>query len=329
MPYAPPITLTPRLVSLCAEVSELVGSWRRGASVGLSPKLRRENRIKTIQASLAIENNSLSIDQVTAILEGKTVLGSPREIQEVRNAIECYDQFARWKPHSMVDFLSAHSLMMKALVDEAGAFRRGGVGIYRGTQLIHMAPPAERVPHLISDLFQWLETTDHHPLIASSILHYEIEFIHPFSDGNGRIGRLWQSLHLASWHPELAWLPVESLIHRHQAGYYQALGAADQAADAAPFVDFMLGILRDTLAKAPHTDQVTDQVNDQVKSLIQCLQRGGALTAAELMECLKLRHRPTFRLNYLNPAMASGLVEMTEPDSPRSPTQRYQLKNNG
>lgn len=319
---APPITLTPRIVSLSAEVSELVGVWRVGVSGGISPRLRRENRIKTIQGSLAIENNSLSIDQMTAILEGKTVLGNPREIQEVRNAIECYDRFSHWKSHSVPHFLAAHGIMMKALVDHPGAFRTGGVGIYRSAHLVHMAPSADLVPHLIGDLFQWLQSTDHHPLIASSILHYEIEFIHPFADGNGRMGRLWQSLHLANWHPELAWLPVESLISQHQARYYQALGEADQRADAAPFVEFMLNTIRETLANTSETDQVSDQV----KSLIRCLKPGKALTARELMERLKLRHKPTFRKNYLNPAIEAGLIEMTEPDSPRSPTQRYRLK---
>lgn len=324
-PHQPPFTATPRIVALVAEIGERVGRWAGEGRQAVSPRLRRENRIRTIQASLAIENNTLSVDQVTAILEGKRVLGTPREIQEVRNAIACYDRFGEWKATSADDFLAAHSFMMKALVDQVGAFRRGGVGIYRGDKLVHMAPPANRVEHLVRDLFRWAEATEHHPLIASSILHYEIEFIHPFADGNGRMGRLWQSLALASWHAELAYLPVESLISERQADYYAALGEADQKADAAPFVEFMLTAIRDALDVLPASDQVTDQVTDQVKSLIRCLSSTEEVTAAELMARMELKHKPTFRTNYLQPALESGWIEMTHPDSPRSPTQRYRL----
>ncbi len=323
-PYQPPFTITPRQLTLVAEICERIGRWG-GRDLSLSPQLRKANRIQSIQASLAIENNSLGIDQVTAIVEGKRVLGSMREIQEVRNAIECYDLLPTWKPESVEDFLAAHGHMMKALVDHAGGFRAGGVGIYRGEQLIHMAPPAERVEHLVGDLFQWLAKTDLHPLIASSILHYEIEFIHPFSDGNGRLGRLWQSLSLSRWHPELAYLPVESLVRDRQTEYYEALGAADRAAEATPFVEFMLTIIRETLETSPMSDQASDQVSDQVKSLLKAFGNGASLTSDELIRRLGLRHKPTFRKNHLNPALASGVIEMTEPDSPRSPTQRYRL----
>lgn len=325
MPAQPPLTLTPRILALVAEIGELVGGWRAAAGGRISPRLRRENRIRSIHGSLAIEANTLGIDQVTDILEGKRVLGSPREIQEVRNAIGCYDGLPAWRSDSIGDFLAAHGVMMRALVDRAGVFRSSGVGIYRGAQLVHMAPPAERVEHLVNDLFTWLRTTDHHPLIASSILHYEIEFIHPFADGNGRMGRLWQSLALSAWHKELAWLPVESVVSQRQEAYYNALGESDKLADSHPFVEFILTAIRDTLAAASLTDQVGDQVGDQVKALLRCLKGGRAVTAAELMMRLDLRHKPTFRKNYLNPALAVGLVEMTEPASPRSPTQRYRL----
>ncbi len=323
-PYHLPFTITPRQLTLVAEICERIGRWG-GRGVSLSPQLRKANRIRSIQASLAIENNSLGIDQVTAILEGKRVLGSRREIQEVRNAIECYERLPDWKPESVADFLAAHGIMMRALADDAGAFRSGGVGIYRGAQLIHMAPPADRVEHLVGDLFQWLAATDHHPLIASSILHYEIEFIHPFPDGNGRVGRLWQSLALSKWHEGLAYLPVESLIRDRQAEYYEALGASDRLAEATPFVEFMLSIILETLDAAPMSDQATDQANDQVKAVLKAFGHNADITSDELLRRLGLRHKPTFRKNQLNPALASGLIEMTEPDSPRSPTQRYRL----
>lgn len=327
-PYHPPFTITPRQITLVGEICERIGRWG-GRGVSLSPQLRKANRIRSIQASLAIENNSLGIEQVTAILEGKRVLGSMREIQEVRNAIECYERLPDWKPESVEDFLTAHGLMMKALADHAGMFRLGGVGVYRGEQLVHMAPPAERVEHLVGDLFQWLAGTDLHPLIASSILHYEIEFIHPFSDGNGRMGRLWQSLSLSRWHAGLAYLPVESLIRDRQSEYYEALGASDQLAEATPFVEFMLTVIRETLDAAPVSDQVTDQASDQVKALLKAFGHDADITSDELLRRLGLRHKPTFRKNQLNPALASGLIEMTEPDSPRSPTQRYRLTSAG
>lgn len=181
----------------------------------------------------------------------------------------------------------------------------------------------------MADLFQWLATTDHHPLIASSILHYEIEFIHPFSDGNGRMGRLWQSLSLSRWHGNLAFLPVESLVRDRQADYYEALGAADRLAEATPFVEFMLNVILETLEATPSSDQANDQVTDQVKALLKAYGSDPELTSDELMRRLGLRHKPTFRKNHLNPALLSGAVEMTEPNSPRSPTQRYRLTRVG
>ncbi len=327
-PYHPPFTITPRQLTLVGEICERIGRWG-GGDLSLSPQLRKANRIQSIQASLAIENNSLGIDEVTAILEGKRVIGSMREIQEVQNAISCYDLLPTWKPESVENFLTAHGVMMKALVDHAGVFRAGGVGIYRGSQLIHMAPPAERVEHLVGDLFQWLARTDLHPLIASAILHYEIEFIHPFLDGNGRLGRLWQSLALSNWYPELAYLPVESLVRDRQVEYYEALGAADRQEEATPFVEFMLSVILEMLCATSANDQVSDQVSDQVKLLVSAFGNGSEIAADELLRRLGLRHKATFRKNYLNPALASGLIEMTEPDSPRSPRQQYRLTEKG
>lgn len=323
-PYHPPFTITPRQLTLVGEICERIGHWS-ALDFSLSPQLRKTNRIQSIQASLEIENNSLDIDQVTAILEGRRVIGSMREIQEVKNAIECYDLLPSWTSDAVEDFLTAHGVMMKALTDHAGVFRPGGVGVYRGAQLIHMAPPAERVEHLVRDLFHWLAVTDLHPLITSSILHYEIEFIHPFSDGNGRMGRLWQSLSLSRWHAELAYLPVESLVRDRQAEYYAALGAADRQAEATPFVEFMLTIIQETLNATPVSDQVCDQVSDQVKLLLSVIKKGEILAAAELMARLGLKHLPSFRRNYLKPALAARLIQMTQPNSPNSPTQRYRL----
>ena len=194
MSHQPPYIITPKILQHVADSVELLTRWQISSQASLTPQLRRNNRIRTIQASLAIENNSLSIDQVTAVLDGKRVLGLPREIQEVRNAFAAYEQLPHWKAESETDCLTAHGLLMAGLVDQAGCFRSSGVGIYNNQSLVHMAPPASRVSALMSDLMAWLASESVHPLIASCVFHYEFEFIHPFADGNGRMGRLWQTL---------------------------------------------------------------------------------------------------------------------------------------
>jgi Fic family protein len=321
--YQPPLTVTPRILALVAEVSEQVGLLTAYRNAALTPQLRRGNRIRTIQASLAIENNTLSVEQVTALLDGKRVLGLPREIQEVRNAFATYDAMPDWRAESRSDLLAAHGMLMHGLIDDAGRYRRGGVGIYRGSRLLHMAPPASRVATLVHDLLDWLSNNDWHPLITSCVFHYEFEFIHPFADGNGRMGRLWQTLLLSRWRPAMAYLPVETVIREQQDAYYAALAAADQAAEATPFVEYMLEALLSALVEAKESDQVTVQVTDQVANLLKVLPAGVALKTSDLMHQLGLSHRATFRKSYLHPALAAGLIEMTDPDSPRSPKQQY------
>ncbi len=332
MAYQPPYSLTPTVLRLVAGISETIGRYAGWADRGLTPQLRRENRLRTIQASLAIENNTLTLAQVTAVIDGKRVLGQPREIQEVRNAFIAYEAMEPWNPASQADLLAAHRVLMSGLVDAPGRFRSGGVGIFREGALVHMAPPAERVPHVMGDLLSWLADTDAHPLVASCVFHYEFEFIHPFEDGNGRMGRLWQTLILRQWKPLLAYLPVETVIRDRQDAYYQVLAEADRRSDATVFVEFMLQALADALEDAVSTDQasdqvsdqVTDQVTEQVRRIIRVL-AGGELGVTALMTALALAHRPTFRKNHLNPAIAGGWVVPTQPDSPRSPTQRYRL----
>ncbi|MEB8287665.1 Fic family protein [Aeromonas veronii] len=247
--YSPPFTLTHAMLSRVAEIAELVGQWRFTQSSQV-PMLRRENRIRTIQASLAIEHNTLSVEQVTAVIEGKTVLGLPREIQEVRNAFAAYEAMPDWDPASAEDLLGAHGLLMRGLCDDAGHWRSSGVGIYRGEQLVHMAPPANQVPRLMGQLLTWLAETEAHPLIASCALHYELEFIHPFVDGNGRMGRLWQTVILSRWQPVMAFLPVETVIKARQDHYYQQLSQADRRSDCTEFILVLLEALRDALAQA-------------------------------------------------------------------------------
>lgn len=250
MTQSPPFQLTHAMLGRCAEIAELVGAWNAANPSALLPQLRRGNRIRSIQASLAIEQNTLSVEQVTAVLDGKPVLGTPREIQEVLNAFAAYEAMAEWQPARLDHLLAAHERLMRGLVEDAGRLRTGGMGIYQGQQVVHMAPPASRVPALIQGLLDWLANTDAHPLIASCAFHYELEFIHPFSDGNGRIGRLWQTLTLSRWQPVLAFLPVETVIKRRQADYYRLLGEADQAGDCSGFISFLLDAILDALRQA-------------------------------------------------------------------------------
>ena len=246
-PYAPPLTLTPELLNRVAAIAEALGRWSARPDALPSPRLRRENRIHTIQASLAIEQNSLSLEQVSALFDGQRVIGPARDIQEVRNAITAYDALPRWDPSNPQHLLEAHGLLMAGLIDAPGRFRSGGVGIYRGDQLVHMAPPAARVPGLVDDLLAWLAASTWHPLLVSCVAHHELEFIHPFADANGRLGRLWQTLILSRWNPLLAWLPIEEVIRSRQQGYYESLGQADQLGDLEPFVSYQLEAIHDAL----------------------------------------------------------------------------------
>ena len=293
--YQPPLTLTPQMLALVAEIAEQVGRLTAREEAAMTPQLRRGNRIRSIQASLAIENNTLSVEQVTAVLDGKRVLGLPREIQEVRNAFAAYEAMPGWSAASRADLLAAHGRLLHGLIDDAGHFRRGGVGIYRGEQLMHMAPPASRVAQLVDDLLGWLAATDVHPLLASCVFHYEFEFIHPFADGNGRMGRLWQTLILSRWRPVLAWLPVESVIRDRQDAYYAALSAADQVAEATPFVEFMLQALQQALgealgAQASGSVQSSEESSEQTP-LLALLAANPTLTAKQAAERLGLSPR--------------------------------------
>lgn len=315
---SPPYTLTHRALTLVEAIGEALG--RAGLSAPVQPRLRRANHIRSVQGSVAIEGNTLNEEQISAILEGKRVFAPPQEILEVQNAWRAYEMLSDWDPGREADLLAAHGVLMQGLLEDAGRYRRKQAGIMGRVEIIHIAPPADRVPFLIQDLLRWLSATEMPPLISAAIFHYEFEFIHPFADGNGRLGRLWQTLILRRWNPLFADLPVESLIHQHQQDYYEAINQANRQNDSAPFVEFMLARILETL----RTDQVTDQVNDQVKRLL-AIMGPEPLSAAELMQKLQLSHRPSFRNNYLRPALDTGLIEMTRPDSPTAPDQKYRL----
>jgi len=321
-PYTPPYRITDTIIHLIAEISEQVGAVAVNAETTANPHLRRDSQIKTIHSSLAIENNSLSLEQVTDVINGKRVLGAPNEIREVQNAYEAYNLLLSFNPFNANDLLKAHKVLMLDLTKEAGRFRSGGVGVFAGKKLVHMAPPADIVPKLVGDLLHWTQTTDVHSLIKSSVFHYEFEFIHPFADGNGRMGRMWQTLLLSQWKPMFGWLPVETLIRERQDEYYSVLAVADKAADSTVFIEFMLTVIRDALCELTQTEQVRVQVTEQVKRLMTAL-GDETLSAKEILVRLALKHRPSLSSYYLRPALALGLIEMTVPDKPNSSRQQY------
>ena len=303
--YVPPFTITDEITTLVAEIAEKVGHLTASAGQLPTPQLRRENRIKTIQSSLAIENNSLSLDQVTAIVEGKRVLGAPNEIQEVKNAIDAYELMLELDPYKEKDMLKAHKLMMTDLVGECGRFRTGGVGVFNGEVCIHMAPPAQRVPLLIGELLDWVKTTKTHPLISSCVFHYEFEFIHPFADGNGRLGRMWQTLLLMQWKPIFAWIPVETIVKEHQQEYYAAIMKSDHEASSTPFIVFMLGCLKEALDEMMESNPKSNPKSNQ--KIVAVMRQNPSVTIMELQGITGLSESGVKKI--IRQLRADGIIE--------------------
>ena len=328
MRYEPPFKITAAIISLIAAISEAVGRLEAGANASLL-RLRRINQIRTVQGSLAIEGNTLSIEQITAIIDGKRVIAPPREILEVRNALKIYEMLDQLQPDSLSDLLLAHKILMSNLTDDAGAFRKKGVGVMAGERVVHMAPPAQRVPGLINELLAWLQRTDQHPLIASSVFHYEFEFIHPFSDGNGRMGRLWQTLILCRKQSLYSAIPVESMIYERQQQYYDALKKSTENSDSSYFIEFMLETILATI-RAAFTPEVNPEVAPEVKRMLELLNSSrNAMSRRDIQQKLGLSDEKHFREFYLQPSIAGGLIEMTVPERPTSRLQKYRLTRKG
>lgn len=243
----PPYTITAPIIQLISAISQKIGEINSSLLIKQAPALRKRNRIRTIQASLAIEGNTLSIDQITAIIENKKVIGPVKDIKEVTNAVAVYNQLHQLKPNSEKSFLSAHNILMQGLIPQSGQYRKTGVGIVKGNQLAHVAPPAKNIPYLMKDLFHYLKTSDDHIFIKSCVFHYEMEFIHPFADGNGRMGRLWQTLLLVQEFPLFEFLPFETLISKNQKAYYKALANSDKSDESTQFITFILSTINTSL----------------------------------------------------------------------------------
>ena len=308
--YKPPFTVSAKAINLIAKISGQLERYAIRMEQEDTLRLRRANRIKTIHSSLAIEGNTLSEGEVQAVVEGKKVIAPLKEIQEVKNAIKTYELYPKLNPFSIQDLLLAHGTMMAGLVDEAGMFRKGGVGVFDGDKPIHIAPPADRVRDLMSDLFGWLENADDHLLIRSCVFHYEFEFIHPFADGNGRIGRLWQSLILGRLNPIFEHLPVENMVYSNQQAYYHAINRSSDLGDSGPFIDFMLEEILNALVghQGKSNADIADEkgLNYQQLRVLGYLRADRHTTAAKIAADLDMSARQIERM--LADMKAKGII---------------------
>ena len=324
--YEPPFIITNRIVSYVASISEKIGRITLLSDMEAKPHLRKNNRIKSIHSSLKIEANSLSLNQVRDVINGKLVLGEQKEIQEVKNAYDAYEKILELDPYSIDDLKKFHRIMTRYIVEESGDFRRGEEGVFNGEQCIFMAPPAQYVPQLMNELFGWMREaqTKVHPLVLSSVFHYEVVFIHPFSDGNGRMARLWHTAILSKWKPIFEYIPIESQVEKFQEDYYDAIARCHVEGESTFFIEFMLSQIDKILDEL--SVQISDdyqQIPESVQKLLAVMEYDISYTGNALMEKLGLKSREGFRRNYLRPAMEMHLIHMTIPNKPNSRNQRY------
>ena len=324
--YKPPVTRTNKRLSYVSSISEKIGRITLISNMEKKPHLRKNNRIKSIHSSLRIEDNSLTLNQVRDVINGKIVLGEQREIQEVKNAYCAYGKIAEINPYSIRDLKKYHGIMTKYLEEQSGDFRRGEEGVFHGDECIFMAPPAQYVPQLMEELFAWMKEVarEIHPLILSSIFHYEFVFIHPFSDGNGRMARLWHTAILYRWKPIFEYIPIESQIEKFQDDYYEAIAKCHVAGESTLFIEFMLAQVDKILDEITvQVDEDNEQLTEYIKKLLGVMEYDVPYTSNTLMEKLGLKSREGFRKNYLRPALDLQMIEMTIPDKPNSRNQRY------
>ena len=288
----PPFEITNFILDEITEIAELIGQVNAVAGLNTNPLLRRTNRIRTIYSSLAIEQNTLSLEQVTAVLNGKKVIAPPKDIAEVKNAYEIYDIIDSLNPYSADDLLNAHAVMTKGLTEESGCFRSGPVGVVdKQGNILHFGTLPDYVPGLVLELLDWVENSDFHMLIKSCVFHYELEVIHPFADGNGRIGRLWHTLLLTQWKPLFAWLPVESIIHDRQTEYYNAINRSNYEGESTAFIEFMLSAIKEALIEAAQTSGAAESMTtDELRwyRIQRFLKKSGTITNADVRQLFQV-----------------------------------------
>ena len=322
--YNPPYDITDDMLVLVSEIMEQLGHLNAINDLEKLPRLRRISRIKSIHSSLAIENNTLTIAQVEDVINGKRVLGPQEDIQEVKNAFEAYKQIKSLDVFNVNKLLEVHAVMMKGLVAQVGQFRTTQVGVYNSSgKLVHMGTPQEFIPIQMQQLFDWLKESKSNMLIKSSVFHYEFEFIHPFQDGNGRMGRLWQTALLAKWKSIFEWIPIESIIKDNQQQYYAAIKESTSEGKSNRFILFILDVINKAIKDiVKDTRKHYHYINNQIKALLDIMENY-PMSAVEIMELLGLKSRDGFRKNYLAAALEAGLIGMTIPEKPTSKNQRY------
>ncbi len=323
--YKSPFEITNKMLTLSISITEKVGKINSFNSLKRMPILRRNNKIKSIHSSLAIEANSLSLNQVKDVIEGKVVLGPLKEIQEVKNAYNAYSNITNFDGYSEQDLLKAHFLLTNSVCDLPGKYRNHGEGVFDGSKVIFVAPPHDLVPTLMKDLFKWLKNDEETPmLIKSCIFHYEFVFIHPFSDGNGRLARLWQNILLCKWKPVFEYIPIESFIQKYQHEYYNKIALCHSIGKSNDFIEFMLTVIDSTLDDILFNIQrECENISDQVNKLLSVLEDNIPYSANEIMKRLNIKSKETLRNTYLNPAIENGLIRMTIIDKPNSKNQKY------
>jgi len=321
MNYKPPFEITTTILNLVSQISETLGQLKNIEATITTPQLRKINRIRTLVGTLQIEGNTLDEERMTALLEGKRVLGTKQEITEAKGAIEAYNKLEILKYDSLDDLLEAHRILMDKLLNKAGSFRLANVGVGSKSGVVHVAPPYDLVPSLMSDLFTWLKETDIHPLIVSCVFHYEFEFIHPFEDGNGRVGRLWQTLILYHWKALFAYIPLESVVREKQDAYYEALEASGSMGKSTPFIEFMLGAILETLETTPQAIPQDTPQDDRLKKVLEFC--SVPRSRKEIQAYVGMKDRKHFKEVVLDVLLADGYLEMTLPEKPQSPKQKY------
>ncbi|WP_317233063.1 Fic family protein [Coprococcus aceti] len=314
------------MFELVSEISEKVGRITSHKELESKPHLRRNNRIRSINSSLKIEANSLSLSDVRDVINGHLVLGDQKEIQEVKNAYVAYEKIPEIDPTSISDLKRIHGILTYRTARESGVFRKGDEGVLSGSECIFVAPPPHMVNELMRDLMQWVKENEGviHPLILSAIFHYEFVFIHPFADGNGRMARLWHTVLLYRWRSVFEYIPLESQIERFQNEYYDAIAVCHTKDNSDIFIEFMLDMINQILDEVVlQVNRSNSEVSEYVKRMLAVMEYEVPYTSNSIMEALGLKSKETLRKNYINPAMELGLIKMTLPDKPNSRNQRY------
>lgn len=325
--YIPPFEITNKMLQKISDIMEKIGKLDSFSNLDKTPHLRKQTKINSVHSSVAIQNNELSLEQVQDVINGKLVIGKQKDIQEVKNAYKAYEMLRDINPYSIEDLKKVHSVMTFLVEEETGKFRTTHEGVFdENGNCIFVCPPGDRVNLLMNDLFKWLNENKNqiHPLILSSVFHYEFVFIHPFTDGNGRMVRLWQNSILYKWKNIFEYLPIESKIHKYQDEYYNSIAQCHKNASSNVFIEFMLKMIDETLDELISTSNLPLSIETiNINKLLNIMKSFEPMTATEIMKKLKIKSKETLRKQYINPAIKQGLINLTIKDKPTSKNQMY------